>query len=439
MADSKRERFRSEKARIDPQLATQFEQQHENDDYEVNLRELTDAERDAILEFVNAKDPQTSRVTDPNGSTKSDSTLARYANLLGRLGEMTDFDLTDTSADEINRFMDTLRNGNVADVKDEGLSAGSVKNFQSTLRKFYEYHDEFGIEKGEIALANPDNNTVDERDIFEKDEIQAIRNAANHPRDKALVDLLLYTGQRLSAVLNLRLKDIDIDNGTFYLNEERGDLKGATGKRPLLYAEKAVRTWYNEHPCDDSEAFFITHKYDWENKSYEPGQRLDNSTIYRQLRRIGERAGVEKPMNAHNFRHTFVTVCKRNYGMDNDTIKRLIGHRPDSNIMESTYAHLTDDDVIAAAERATGKRDDEPESPLTPDVCDVCGEVVEHDNAKACPACGVAFTPDAQQAKDKMQDQAEDKAIEVDNEQEAEIVKAVLKDIRENPGEFLDK
>jgi len=436
MADSKRARYREERRRIEND-ATDYTQT-ELDELSWQPREIPDTDRDAIIEFLDAKDPQTASVTDTNGSTKSDSTLSRYANTLGRVSEMADFELVDTTADEINQLMDALRTGEVDDVKEGGLSAGSVKNFQSTLRKFYEYHSHVGIDKAEITLANPDNNTVDERDIFEKDEIQAIRKAANHPRDKALVDLLFYTGQRLSAVLNLRLKDIGLEQGVFYLNEDRGDLKGASGKRPLLYAEKSVRQWYNEHPSDDPEAFFITHKYDWENKSYEPGERLDNSSIYCQLQRIGDRAGVDKPMNAHNFRHTFVTVCKRNYGMDNDTIKRLIGHRPDSNIMETTYTHLTDDDVIAAAERATDIRDDEPESPLTPDVCDVCGEVIEQETAKACPGCGTVFTPDAKNAQDTMQEQAEDKIVEVDNEQEAKVVQAVLEDLRENPEEFLD-
>lgn len=388
MSRSKRARYESERQRIQ------------------DAREAGDIppdDADLIFEFLDAKDPQVSTVVDPDDGTKSDGTLARYTNCLHRVSRLAEFNLSAATADELNQLMDDMRAGRVDDVKDGGLSAGSVKNFQSVLRKFYEYHADLGIEKAEIALANPDNNTVDERDLFDKEEIHAIRNAASHPRDKALVDLLFYTGQRLSAVLNLRLRDINLEDATFYLNEEAGDLKGADGKRPLLYAEKAVRDWYNAHPCNDPDDHFITHKYEWENKPYSPGERLDSSTVYRQLQRIGERAGVEKPMNAHNFRHTFVTVCKRNYGMDNDTIKRLIGHRPDSNIMETTYSHLTDDDVIAAAERSVGLRDDEPDSPLTPEVCDVCGEPVASPNAKACHACGATFTPDAVQATKSIQ------------------------------------
>lgn len=404
MSKSKRDRYRTERAHLkhlsglDPDPA--------NDDWSDDPTDsisTTDAE--ATLEFLDAKDPENVRVSNHiDDGTKSDSTLARYANLLKRTAHVAEFELTDADADDINGFIDDLRSGEADGVKDDGLSDGTVKTFQSTYRRFYEYHADIGVEKTDIVMFTNTDSPVDERDLYTKEEIGEIRDAASHPRDKCLVDLLLYTGQRLSAILNLRIKDVDTDEGVFYLNGDAGELKGASGKRPLLYAEKGVRDWVRQHPVkDDREAHLITHKYDWKNKPYEAGERLDNSTVYRQLQRIGEAAGVDKPMNAHNFRHTFVTVCKRDYGMDNDTIKRLIGHRPDSQIMETTYAHLTDDDVIAAAERATDLRDDEPDSPLTPDVCDNCGEPVTRDNAKACDACGIVFTPDAQTAKDNVE------------------------------------
>lgn len=406
MARSKRERYETARGRIEQ---------------EVSSGNIDREEADLILEFCNAKDPQSHAVTDPSGSTKADATLARYANLLRRIKMFSAIDLCDTTAYKLNVLMDRLQRGDPDGVKDEGLAAGTIKNYQTTLRKFYEYHSGLGIGKEEITLANPDTQSIDERDIFDKEDIKALRNAPTDSRDKALIDLLLYTGQRISAILNLRLKDINLEEGTFYLNEERGDLKNASGKRPLLLAEKAVRDWYHDHPYKGSNpnAFFITHKDNWEGKSYEAGDRLDSSSVYRQLQRIGDMAGVEKPVNAHNFRHTFVTVCKRNYGMDNSTIKRLIGHRPDSNIMETTYTHLTDEDVIAAAERAADLRDDEPESPLTPDVCDVCGAVTHRDDAKACPGCGTIFTPDAHVVEELLDGKMTESYKETDPEDDA--------------------
>jgi integrase len=391
MAKSKRERYQNQLDKLD-------------------RADIPDTDKELIRENAFAHDPQKVSVTNPDRSTVSDSTLKQYVALMRQMAERADFWLHEATTEDVNRYMDGLLSGTLPGVKDEGLTAGTVNNHQGVARVFFEYHSHLDVDPGGIALiSDNDKNAVDERDIFDKDDIHAIRTAATDPRDKALVDMLLYTGQRLSAILNLRLKDIDKDEGVFYLNEDAGDLKGASGKRSLFYAENAVRDWYNNHPltedgdATDPEAHFITHKYDWENKPYEPGERLDNSSIYRQLQRIGKRAGVDKPMNAHNFRHTFVTICKRNYGMDTDTIKSIIGHRPDSNIMETTYQHLTDDDIIDAAERDMGIQEEEPDSPLTPETCDVCGEVIEKERAKFCPSCGTAFTPDAKEKQSELQ------------------------------------
>lgn len=278
-----------------------------------------------------------------------------FAEWRGTLGP----DLTEAAASDINSLMDEYLNGNVEGIKDAGLTSSSVRNFQGPTRRFYLYHADLGVDRKEIRFADQDESPVDERDMFAKEDVKALREEAKHrgSRDACLVDLLLYTGQRRSAILNLRLKDVKPDDGIFYLNEDDGDLKGANGKRPLLGANKSVRDWKHQHPTGDPEDYLITHKHDQSNRDgVRPGDKLNPSTVYRQLKRIGETAGVDKPVNAHNFRHYFVTVCKRDYGMDNDTIKHLIGHNPDSKVMERTYAHLTDEDHIRTAEENYGIR-----------------------------------------------------------------------------------
>jgi integrase len=425
-------------------MAKSKRERYENQLQLLDEADVDDKEKELIREYAFAHDSQKMSVTSPDRSTVSDSTLYQYVSNTRRMAERGDFKLYEATADDVNRYMDKLLSGNLKGVKDDGLTPGTVNNHQGTARVFYEYHDQFGVDPKDISLiSDNENNAVDERDILDKDDIHAIRTAATDPRDKALVDMLLYTGQRLSAILNLRLKDIGLEEGVFYLNEDAGDLKGASGKRSLFYAENAVRNWYNNHPLTDDgeatdpEAHFITHKYNWEKKPYEPGERLDNSTVYNQLQRIGKRAGVDKPMNPHNFRHTFVTVCKRDYGMDTDTIKRIIGHSPDSNIMETTYQHLTDDDVIGKAERDMDISDEEPDSTFTPDTCDVCGEVIQKERAKFCPSCGTPFTPDARDKQEQMQEDADEKREDADD---IDLLKAVdkIKRFQEENPELLE-
>lgn len=418
MAKSMRERYEGGRKRI-----------REDD-------EISDDERARLLEFLDANDPQRNTYQMPDGDTKSDGTLTRYAREIRRVAADADFDLTEATAFDINRLMDAYLNGRVDRVKDEGLSNGTVRNKQGPIRRFYLYHDDLDVDRDDIHFAEQDESPVDERDMFTPEEVQAIRDEAKRrgSRDAALVDLLLYTGQRRSALLNLRLKDIDVDEGTFYLNEEDGDLKGASGKRPLLGALKTVRDWKRQHPTGNPDDYLITHKHKQENRDgVRAGDKLDPSTVYRQLKRIGEAAGVDKPVNAHNFRHYFVTVCKRDYGMDNDTIKHLIGHNPDSKVMERTYAHLTDEDYIKDAEEKYGIREPENENPLTPATCDGCGEPLDGD-WKSCPYCGMTYSPDAQSVDEQIQTDAKQSYAQTEpGSQEQEDVETVDGTINDNP------
>lgn len=378
--------------------------------------EITDADYDAITEFLDAKDPDKVSVhpgRDADGDplkTKAPGTLWSYTTRLNRIARQMDVPLTEATADDVNNFTDALLSGTHPEVKGGGLAPNTVNGYQSSARQFYEYHD-FGPQKDEIVTVDPEKNNVSERDVFDKEDIQAMREAIEHPRDRALFEMLLYTGQRIRALLTLRIRDVKPDDGAtgaFYLNTDADGLKGAdkTGeKRPLLGAKKAVREWLQYHPeSDDPDAAVFVPKRKGVGKFTES---IGHSAVWKMLRDVVDRAGVEKPCNPHNFRHTAVTVMKREYDLDDGEIKWMIGHDSDSKVMETTYAHLTDEDRRKKVEVDAGYRDPPEESTLTPPTCDTCDAPLP-DGAKACPECGHVYTLDAQSAKEEMEKQMRD-------------------------------
>jgi integrase/recombinase XerD len=163
---------------------------------------------------------------------------------------------------------------------------------------------------------------------------------------------------------------------------------------------------------------------------------ISRETIAYATNQLKEKAGIDKPMHPHAIRHNFVTKAKREYGLDDMHIKRLIGHRDGSNVMETTYAHLSDEDVIGAAKEGAGIKEPEESSTLTPDVCH-CGEPLP-DTAKACQRCGTVYTPDAKSAQDKIQSDADGKREEADD---IDLLKTVdkIKRIQEENPELLEE
>lgn len=369
--------------------------------------DMDEEDRQRILEFLDAKDPDNLVVSEPEGDTKKPATLYTYCVTLRLTAQRSEIPLHEISAYQLNSFFQSLIDGTHPDVSDDGLSPNSVSSYQSTARKFYRYHDDLDIEPEDIPIADRETSSVDDQDVFTRDELEAMRRAITNSRDRCIFELLVNTGQRITAIQTMRKKDIDLDRGAtgaYRHNPNAEGLKGAneTGTwRPLLAAQNAVREWLEYHPSDDPDAYLITQRPAWSRDSGE--SMLNQYTINRILRGIAEDAGVTKPSNAHNFRHTFTTVCKRDYDLDNDTIKHLLGHRADSTVMETTYSHLNDDDFIRRTEVGSGMREEEEESTLTPSVCPTCNEPLP-DNAKACPRCGTVFTPDAKAAMDDARD-----------------------------------
>ncbi|MFB6255565.1 MAG: tyrosine-type recombinase/integrase [Haloplanus sp.] len=390
--------------------------------------DVSDADADRIEELCAAFDPDDMTTSLPSDGEhvedtkpKKRNTIRGWMQYLKRTAERLDrgdhdSTLSDADADTINQLMTDMRAGNHPDVKDDGLSNNSIRNYQAAVRRFYRYHTDLGVDADDIVLISGDDTHVDDRDMLTKDEIDAIRSAAEHPRDLAIFDLLLYTGQRNTAIRSLRIKDIDLDEGVYYLNTDAEGLKGADEngkKRPLLGAVGSIREWLRYHPAPDNpDAYLITQKPRYRNT--DGTEMVSRNTLNYAMQQLKEKAEVDKPLNPHSIRHNFVTIAKREYKMDDATVKHLIGHSPDSDVMETTYSHLSDEDHIRAAEEAAGIRDPEPQSSLSPDICH-CGEPLP-DAAAACPRCGTVYRPDAQAAKEQIQDDLKRSYAETDPE-----------------------
>lgn len=377
----------------------------------VDRGNITVADADRIRRLCNAFDPDKPDVPLPSEgeytndtSFKKATTLRYWMQHLKRVAERLQYEpyetlLTEATAADINDLMADFQMGSHPDIKPGGLANNTIRNAQCCVRRFYRYHTDLAVDADEISLISGDETHLDGQDMLTEEEISRIREAADHPRDLAIFDLLLYTGQRNTAIRSLRINDVNLEKGIYRLNTDADGLKGAHEngvKRPLLGAVGALRDWLQRHPFpNNSDAFLITPKPGYSDPS--PDRMVSTNTLQYALKNLKEEADIDKPMNPHSLRHNFVTIAKRVYRMDGSTVKYLIGHPPDSQVMETTYAHLSDEDNLRAAEAAAGIREPQNNSILTPDTCH-CGNSLP-DDAKACSQCGTVYTPDAQYAK----------------------------------------
>ena len=148
-----------------------------------------------------------------------------------------------------------------------------------------------------------------------------------------MVELLYATGMRISELLNLTLKDLNIKMGFIKVigkgNKERMIPIGS-------YVGEILEQYINDYRAEfniknDSLLFFYKH-----------GQRLSREEFYSILQTIVNSTSITKKVSPHTFRHTFATHLLEN-GADLRSIQELLGH---SDISTTTiYTHISNQKI----------------------------------------------------------------------------------------------
>ncbi len=156
-------------------------------------------------------------------------------------------------------------------------------------------------------------------------------------RNRLIIKMILYTGIRVSEMLNLRLKDMFKEDDV-YLLQIRG--KGNKPRVVMIKAkviENDLSAWLDMRICNDD--FLVCNK---------SGNRLTQSYVSRIVEKILISAGIRKEKNgAHMLRHSFATLL---YSKHHDLIlvQEALGHA-DINTSR-IYTHFDKDKLKKATE-----------------------------------------------------------------------------------------
>lgn len=153
-----------------------------------------------------------------------------------------------------------------------------------------------------------------------EDEVRALMNVCPvwtwiGRRDRAILAVLTSMPARLSEITGMLVNDIDWTRLSVDL---RG--KGGVKYQAILFPDcaTAIDKYLNMRPFDVPEL--------WVNQRGEP---LRNHALQQLLKRIKTRAGINKPLNVHSFRHRFGMKTVE-WGLATDEAMHLLGHRSDA-------------------------------------------------------------------------------------------------------------
>jgi integrase/recombinase XerD len=137
-------------------------------------------------------------------------------------------------------------------------------------------------------------------EVLTPDEVRAIAAQCSTTtsygiRHRALIVLLYRTGLRISEALALRPKDINLDIGSVTVLHGKGNRLRTVGIDPG--ADPHIEAWLERResfgPPADAPLFCTPR-----------GESLGANSLRQSLRTLARRAGIEKRVHPHGFRHT---------------------------------------------------------------------------------------------------------------------------------------
>ena len=239
--------------------------------------------------------------------------------------------LLNVSEDDVFRYLKYLY--------DRDLNRNSISRKLSSIRTFYNYLVNNDLVKINYFsdISNPKKNK-NLPHYLKDDEINKLfsipdTSTALGLRNLLIIEMLYATGVRVSELVNIKLKDIDIYNDSIKIrgkgNKERIVFFGSFCKSALeIYLDEGRKELDKK-----GSIYLFLNKF---------GNKLSDRMIRNILDDLILKAGVEKHVHPHMIRHTFATDML-NSGADLMTVKELLGH--ESINTTSIYTHVSNEQI----------------------------------------------------------------------------------------------
>lgn len=205
----------------------------------------------------------------------------------------------------------------ILSLRERGLKATTINTYLRAARAFLyygmreQYIDHFEIQLIKAEREQKEPYTVEEIKKLIKKPLIRDCGFVEH-RNWVLVNYLLETGNRLHTILNLKVADIDLNNGMVVLNTTKNrSVQFNPISKELI---KVLTEYLRLYKFEKDDYLFVN----------ELGQQMTRNSLQHSIARYNKKRSVEKT-SIHAFRHTFAKHYITSGG-DAFKLQRLLGH-----------------------------------------------------------------------------------------------------------------
>ncbi|MEW6380848.1 MAG: site-specific tyrosine recombinase XerD [bacterium] len=225
------------------------------------------------------------------------------------------------------------------ELKNRGICARSHARHLVSIRQLYR----FLIIEGRIG-SDPTMNISFPKtwqklpDVLSYSQVEDLLAQPNETslgiRDKAMLELLYATGLRVSELINLTVKSVNLEAG-FLLCQGKGSKERLipVGTSARECVKKYCATARAQLLQDNRTDLLFLNRF---------GHKLSRQGFWKILKEYAEQAGIQQTITPHTLRHSFATHLLEN-GADLRSVQAMLGHASISTTQ--IYTHVTMDKI----------------------------------------------------------------------------------------------
>ena len=227
------------------------------------------------------------------------------------------------------------------DSSTEGIKVSTYLRKMSSIKSFYLFLKREGIINVEIPTMYTPKKPQTLPNCLSIEEVETVLDTPDISkpegiRDKAMLELMYSSGLRVSELLSLERKNINLDRGIVTVfGKGSKERKVPIGDFALEYVNKYIDEVRRKNPGKDSKYLFLN-RY---------GKPLSRQYFFKQIKKYALLAGIETPISPHTLRHCFATHLLEN-GAQLRAVQEMLGH---VNIATTQiYTHISTKRIISA-------------------------------------------------------------------------------------------
>lgn len=233
----------------------------------------------------------------------------------------------DTTLDDLHRFAAGLHDVGIHPRSQARILSGVKSFFHFLVMADYLENDPSQLlESPKIGFKLPEVLTIDEIDRI----IGAVDLSKNEgQRNRAILETLYSCGLRVSELCSLKISNLYFEEG-FIKVEGKGSKQRLVPISPR--AVKEIRNWFIDRNQGKIKPGFEDYLFlaRW-------GNNLSRIMVFHLIKELAAKAGIEKNISPHTFRHSFATHLLEG-GANLRAIQCMLGH--ESITATEIYTHI---------------------------------------------------------------------------------------------------